>query len=232
MRDWLATRKNTPRGTADLLAMEKAKRRAAELAKSIEVRLPEGAQNALRRLEQAEASAYAALQTAMQSGDLVEIKAARDGWLRVGDALRKYDLAVEAIRRDAGELMPRKGLETMAHNLMFWIDHGLKAALNDCVLALQCGGDPVRIWTILDRVGRNIFDMSVAAMRTFPLHGEVAPAWLVDSAIKGHGTVVLDWPEHIQGIVNGMERAYAMITRDGLERDGNLLVPETEDNAT
>ena len=69
-------------------------------------KLPRGVAETLRRLESAEATAYERWQQAVESGDPVRIKVERENWLRIGDSLRRYDLAVEAARR---ERVPSRG---------------------------------------------------------------------------------------------------------------------------
>lgn len=114
MRTWLASRKNLPAGTREVLASKPKARDGGGGAP--QASMSTGAAAALGRLEQSEAAAFGALQRALKRGDVVEIKFARDGWLRVSESLRKYDLQVEQIRRAASELVPRSEVERFAEN--------------------------------------------------------------------------------------------------------------------
>jgi len=69
-----------------------------------------GAAAALTRLETAEANAYSAVERAALGGDLFELKQAREGWLKVSEALRRSDAQIEASRRETGELIPRRSV--------------------------------------------------------------------------------------------------------------------------
>ena len=65
-----------------------------------------GAAAALKRLESTELQAFERMQAALTRGNPLEIREARESWLKVSESLRKYDLMIEANRRDAGELVP------------------------------------------------------------------------------------------------------------------------------
>jgi hypothetical protein len=70
-----------------------------------------GAARALERLEAEEASLFTAYETAKAGKDALEIKLARDAWLKTSESLRKFDLLIEAARRETGELVPRQSVE-------------------------------------------------------------------------------------------------------------------------
>jgi hypothetical protein len=74
--------------------------------------LARGAASALARLEQDEAQRWAAYQAAKEAtADASTQKRLHKQWLEVSESLRKYDLQVEQIRRDAGELLTRAQAE-------------------------------------------------------------------------------------------------------------------------
>jgi hypothetical protein len=98
---WLATRKNLPRSV-----LEKIKIPAPKSVSSPVSGGTAGAASALKRLETSELQAFERLQGAFARGKPLEIREARENWLRISEALRKYDLLVEQSRRDAGELVP------------------------------------------------------------------------------------------------------------------------------
>jgi hypothetical protein len=120
LRVWLAGRKNLPQATRAKLAGE-ARTRRAHVAAEADIDASEiGAPAALRRLEASEATAYRLLQSGIAAGDPLEIKLARESWLKIGDSLRRYDLLVEKSRRDAGELVPRAEVETAVARFTNW----------------------------------------------------------------------------------------------------------------
>ncbi len=112
MRAWLAARKSIPPGTRSLLNQQAQELRVQDAsAIPAGAPLPLGAAHALKRLEQAEADAFRALQQAQLTGDPYEVKTTREQWLRTSEALRRADLALEQDRRESGELLPRKNVE-------------------------------------------------------------------------------------------------------------------------
>lgn len=108
MSKWIASRRTLPPETAPTIPPPKMK--ALALGED-EIRT--GAAKALRRLEAEELRAHEMMDTALASGDALAIKFTREHWLRTGDSLRKYDLLVEASRRDAGELIQRETAESI-----------------------------------------------------------------------------------------------------------------------
>src|SRR5579883_1744363 len=119
MRVWLAGRKHLPPQPRLMLTTERKARRRAAATEAGAVGRDDsiGAAAALKRLEQAEVASYTRFQSAQATGDPVEMKLAREDWIRIGDSLRRYDLLVEQSRRDSGELVPRAELETQARNM-------------------------------------------------------------------------------------------------------------------
>ena len=67
-----------------------------------------GAAAALERLEHQEEESHRRLQIALISGNLVQIAAAQDFWLKCSETLRRLDLAVETARREAETQVPLK----------------------------------------------------------------------------------------------------------------------------
>jgi len=109
LRAWLAGRKNLPQSIiaqlGDTMSAD------GDSVPIVSNDGNGGAAAALRRLEREEVSAYGRLQSAIASGDPLAAKSERDAWLKVSESLRKYDLAIEQARREAGELMPRAEVE-------------------------------------------------------------------------------------------------------------------------
>ncbi len=179
MRQWLATRKHLPPGTRGQIEGEKRRQRAA--LNSTDPDLPIGAAAALTRLEQTEAVAFRELQAALRSGDPIEIKLAREGWLKVGDSLRRYDLALEQSRRDAGELLPRSVLETLAQNFGVNLKRAFIQAANATAPELA-GSTPAEA---CEKVKGLFWQSALDAFATLAAQpGKVGlPQWLIRAAV-------------------------------------------------
>jgi len=93
-------------------AKHKAKGKAAA-----PVEVKQGASAALTRLESEEARLFGLLKEAETTGDVLEVKAARDAWLKVSESLRKFDLIVESAKRELGETVPRAHVEELLQNV-------------------------------------------------------------------------------------------------------------------
>ena len=65
----------------------------------------------MKRLETTELQAFERMQVALTRGNPLEIREARESWLKVSESLRKYDLMIEQNLRDAGELVPVSELQ-------------------------------------------------------------------------------------------------------------------------
>jgi hypothetical protein len=103
---------------AERLARRERQIPTAEGGEQYEVSRPQtgvvtlGAAAALKRLEQDEADRYAAYQSAKEAGaQAAVVKRLHAQYLAVSESLRKYDLQIAAIRRDAGELLSRAEVE-------------------------------------------------------------------------------------------------------------------------
>jgi hypothetical protein len=150
------------------------------------VRPPEaqGAGAALRRLEAQETMSYERFIALTQAKvlDHAAIKAAREEWLKIGDALRKYDLMVEANRRDSGELLPRAEWARMARAIVFWWNHGINRAMDEVCERCVNLPDAVAAWKILDAhlVARWGEAFSFACQRDSSIS---LPKWAVDEVM-------------------------------------------------
>jgi hypothetical protein len=108
----------------ELFNRMKTKRKAAP-----EVKI--GAARALERLEAEEARLFGAYESAKKGRDPLEIKTARDAWLKTSESLRKFDLLVEAARRETGELMPVDDVKKWLGNLGAVLHMALLRATDD-----------------------------------------------------------------------------------------------------
>ena len=101
MLSWLATRKNLPRAVLARIKLPAQQNVSSPINGG-----NAGAAAALKRLESTELQAFACLQSALASGNPLEVRECRESWLKISESLRRFDLLVEASRRDAGELVP------------------------------------------------------------------------------------------------------------------------------
>jgi hypothetical protein len=96
--------------------MKKSKRKTVAAPKlAPETRV--GAASALERLEAEEAGLFAAYEKSKLGQDPLETKVARDAWLKTSESLRKFDLLIEAARRETGELVARADAERFLQNI-------------------------------------------------------------------------------------------------------------------
>lgn len=181
MRTWLAGRSKLPDGTARLLLEHKAKARAASLAIAADSKLPRGAAAALKRLESGEVTAYAALQTALKAGDAAEIKFARENWLRTGESLRKFDVAVALSRRDLGELVNKSEIADCLYWLGAHFQHWDRAVHEACPIITGMK-EPMDIWAVFKNVKCAFLWDAIAGVRLFK---EDFPDWIIDAFVKG-----------------------------------------------
>jgi len=99
-----------------------------------------GAASALKRLEASEVSAFQRMESATEQGcDPVTISELRKNWLAISESLRKFDLLVEANRREAGELIPRDVLEDAISRFLHgvWITFRLYQSATVPMLAME-----------------------------------------------------------------------------------------------
>jgi hypothetical protein len=180
MRTWLATRKHIPAGTAALLEATRTSERATSAAQ--DGKQAEGAANALRRLEQAEARAYTDFKQATASGDEIRIKASRENWLKISESLRRFDLAIEQARRDSGDLVPRDDLRRMAYQLQqaFWF--GFLSMESACP-SLTGLSTPNEVWTVLSRLRDTVHSAILSSLQSE--QKPPVPPWLIKAVTLG-----------------------------------------------
>ena len=131
-----------------------------------------GASAALTRLESEEARLFGLLKEAETGGDPMEVKAARDAWLKVSESLRRFDLIVEAAKRELGETVPRAHVEDLLQNVGYLLHTSL------CKVC-----DMENAWHIVD----NTFQVLIAGYdprRSAPV--QECPGWMYKALFK-HG---------------------------------------------
>ena len=186
MRTWLATRKNIPPATKAMLAEQGRERRAkvsAQVPEEGETGSSIGAPAALKRLENGEVAAYGLLQSALKGGDPSEIKATREGWLKVGDSLRRYDLLVESQRRESGEMVNRSEVEQHIQNFFKWFKLALVRSTSALASELASMTAPAEIEEALRRA---YIDNTLSALVTLASARSPAkvPEWLLNAAVR------------------------------------------------
>lgn len=210
MRAWLSIRKSIPSGTLALVSNERQRSIASALADSVELsKLPLGAASVLQRLESAETRAYRAFQKATETGDLLQIRAARENWLKVCEALRRFNDAVEEKERIQRDYIPRAKVEHDVEIVMVWWMLQLEGRLRDLCPKLVNINDPRKIWALMEgqpkgrpgsednlynqRPGLQALREAVAAVATPAFYNTVGqPAkWFCESAVKAVDSIYL-----------------------------------------
>ena len=180
MHTWLATRKSLPPGTQALVARCTAKA-LGRAATADTTEATTGAPAALRRLESAESLTYRVLQTALKSGNPSAVKAARETWLAITNALRRFDLQVERGLRDADELVPRGEVERCVGSFMYWLRLAARQAASTMISNLSAHTDLVGAFeTLKAQLWENQIS-ALAAMASTPCKAGL-PAWWIKAA--------------------------------------------------
>src|SRR5262249_7883539 len=117
-----------------------------------------------------------------ETGDEIQIKAARENWLRISENLRRFDLALEQSRRDSGDLIPKEAMIRLAYEVQQAL-HWALFALEDVCPHLVGLTTPREVWTILERQQRAItraIQSYLARDRKDPI-----PQWLLKAFSLG-----------------------------------------------
>ena len=155
MRAWLATRKNLPKSVLEKIQLTGGDILSAPVS-PVSGSKP-GAAAALKRLQEAELAAWERLQKALAGGNPLHIKLEREAWLKISDALRKYELLVEQSRREAGELIPRAELEKFIVHFCNFSRTAFTARAEDLVNQFV-GRSELEIYAVLRRaLDENLF---------------------------------------------------------------------------
>lgn len=141
-----------------------------------------GAASALKRLEVEEGKAYRKLQEAIGTDDE---PVARSWWLRCSEQLRKHDLAVEASRRDAGDLLPRSECERVVEGFTATLGIHWRGAIENVCPRLAGVTTPAGMLAILDPIVAAALDGAANALRTRPWRGSAFPEWVTVAMQRG-----------------------------------------------
>jgi hypothetical protein len=112
----------------------------------------QGAAAALKRLQEVEPQMFSRLQAAIKTGRPGKINPARDDWLKVADALRKYEEAVEMSKRDSQEKISKSEAIDALRSAAEWMRLGLALWLSSEAPHIAALKDPHEI-EVLAREG-------------------------------------------------------------------------------
>jgi hypothetical protein len=218
MRSWLAGQKKIPSGTAAVLK----KIRSGETVESAAQpqKLAEGPVAALKRLGEMEARAFTDLQRALASGDPIEIKLARENWLKILESQRRVDLAIEQNRRDAGELIPREQVLFYAKSYHRAI-YEMTLDFENLVPALIGVSKPDDIFKILGEFKRTLYS---AIHAYFTRHqAEAIPKWLMSAVrFENENKMLEDKDPDVWALLREQARERTQETRIAIKRGADL----------
>jgi hypothetical protein len=166
MLAWLPTRKNLPRSVLGKIRIPAPKNASSHVSGGTA-----GAAAALKRLEIMELQAFERLQAALARGNPLEIREARENWLRISESLRKYDLMIEDSRRDAGELVPVSEVQTFIGRFITFATVAMTARAESLTNELLGKSEPIEVYARL----RHVFDETVVAAVFGYLKGGKSP---------------------------------------------------------
>jgi hypothetical protein len=181
MRIWLAGQRHIPEGTRALLEATGTSERAANVAQDGKPQA-EGAANALRRLESAEARAYADFKQATASGDDIRIRASRENWLKISESLRRFDLAIEQARRDAGDLVPKEAALRMCYEIKEGLWFAFLAMEQACPFFVGLTS-PLQAWELLTKLRDSVLASVTTHLGRAQKHP--LPKWMVKAVTLG-----------------------------------------------
>ena len=181
MRSWLTGRRSIPPGTLALLEQYRVSE-SAEGATQAQT-LIEGVAAALKRLEEMEARSFTEYKRVLRTGDEHAIKAAHAIWLKNGDALRRYDLAIEQNRRDSGQLIPKDEILRLIYILKDAHYFALLGEFQSACQSLVGLRDPLDAWSILSKLRGTVHASVIAWLRQD--RKEPVPAWMVKAFTEG-----------------------------------------------
>lgn len=181
MPAWLSGQRKLPSGTAALLATMRA-----EPAPPGAPNLKTGAGPALARLESSEAEAFTAFEAAVKSGDLFAAKAARQNWLAISEALRKFDSQVAESKRTTGETVERSEVERVLRAVSGWWGLGVEGAVHALAEHMVRGEFRDHGTELVRRSLHSAWCASIAAGGGSGAPGDWLPGWAVQALLKSN----------------------------------------------
>ena len=167
--------------------------------------LVRGMAASLRRLEEAEAAAFQRMTAAVGTGAEA---GCRKAWLAVAEGLRRADIALEAARRDGGELIPRQTAETALEAAMGCVAIGMRGVGTRLSPYVTKQENRVEFMDTMDAAFANLVHVS-AGMATGSTE---LPPWAVSALHRGSGRGLALGPEDewsklgdvVRGVVGGV----------------------------
>jgi hypothetical protein len=202
MLAWLSTRKNLPRAVLEKIKLP------GEPNVSSSVNGGSGAAAALKRLESCELQAFTRLQKALADGNPLMVRECRESWLKISESLRRFDLLVEASRRDAGELVPVSQVQEFIDAFIAFGAVAFAARAETLTNEL-CGHDEITIFGQL----RQTFDITLISGVFGFLKDKAADPRLVayaEECVRGrfaHDKRTSIFDDIERGVLNVIERA-------------------------
>jgi hypothetical protein len=222
MTVWLAGRKNIPPALGAGTRLDKPEQ--AAIAETDDEG-KKGAGGALARLEQAELSGYRRLQSAVESGDPLQIKLARSNWITLCDQLRHFERAVSEDKRKSGGLVNRLEVEE-ALGFVGWVLHVSHSnMLGQIGIELVGQSDVYRIRELVEKCHSNTtvigYGMCLA---------DRIPQWIMDALMKHYcSAYTVRCPEFSGG--SGRTRAYlnkvAAVIKKSVEEWTELTIEDS-----
>lgn len=171
-----------------------------------------GAAAALQRLEHAERSAYGDFVAAIQEGLANEIKIAREGWLKISESLRKYDIMVDQARREKGALLPKDEVERILKAQAYYLRLAGRQLVTGISKKLAAMDKPELICALLEEILGEQILISVAALFDTS-EGEIdIPGWVGTAMTNDLETFFAGVDEHLQTRVAAIQQACDVIT--------------------
>ena len=211
MRRWLAGRAHLPAATLNKLT--RTERRAVQTADT--GTLESGVVAALQRLEKTEAKMFLTLEAAILNGDALLVRQARENWLRCGEALRKFDLAVEQNRRETGELVNRVEIERALKVLAYGTRICMESGLPMLAEKVQGERDQIRARQIL----RRSFYYGATIGLAFGVAVQI-PQWILDC-------FVADLDNELTGDIPAEVKNLAAVLKEAGEATAKKAIEET-----
>ncbi len=176
-------------------------------------KLEGGAAAALQRLEDAEKQAYIHVLWAMESKDAFAIKAAREGWLKLGDSLRRYDATIEATRREAGALLAKADAERMLKVFAYYLRIAGRQLVIGAARKIAAMEDPAVISGELESIlGEEIMLATASLIATSEGKMEV-PGWVGDALNADRETFFADAKLNLDHRVAALREVADAITK-------------------
>ena len=171
-----------------------------------------GAAAALERLEEAERAAYEHFELALREGDPLTIKTAREGWLKMGESLRRYDASVEAARREAGAMLAKEEAEGIFKALAYYMRIAGRQLIIGEVKEYCAEDDPAVLCASLESLLGEQILLSISALLATSEGKMEVPAWVGAALLTDLDTFFADSKPAFKIRVKAVEKIAAGIS--------------------